>query len=296
MPIAAAKEKKIMNVEIANRLYELRKKNDLSQEELAEKLHLTRQAVSKWERAESAPDTDTVICLAKIYGVSLDELLRTSEKPEDIINDATDERQSFETKEKEDQKETKTRKTKSYVHIGQDGIHVIDDGDEVHISGAGVHVVDGDKRFDFGPEGVHCGNIKIERKYHNLKQVVTGLTALLATIAYILMGSFLGLWHPGWIIFLAIPVVESIISVIVYRRVTKLAYPIIVVIAYLLIGFLLGGWHPWWVLFLTIPVFYMTFSPLERLWLKDKTINIDGFTIRLDEVGIHKDDDKDEDE
>ena len=66
-----------MNVETANRLQQLRKKNNLSQEELAEKIGISRQAVSKWERAEASPDTDNLILLARLYGVSLDELLRT---------------------------------------------------------------------------------------------------------------------------------------------------------------------------------------------------------------------------
>ena len=50
-----------MNIKIANRLLEFRKRSGLSQEELAEKLNITRQSVSKWERAESAPDTDNLI-------------------------------------------------------------------------------------------------------------------------------------------------------------------------------------------------------------------------------------------
>ena len=53
-----------MNIEIANRLVQLRKQNHLSQEELAAKLGLSRQAVSKWERAEASPDTDNLILLA----------------------------------------------------------------------------------------------------------------------------------------------------------------------------------------------------------------------------------------
>ena len=68
-----------MNIETANRLYELRKKNGLSQEELADKLGISRQAVSKWERAEASPDTDNLILLAKLYGITLDELLNAED-------------------------------------------------------------------------------------------------------------------------------------------------------------------------------------------------------------------------
>lgn len=64
-----------MNIEIANRLRQMRNKNNLSQEELAAKMGVSRQAVSKWERAEASPDTENLILLAKLYGVSIDELL-----------------------------------------------------------------------------------------------------------------------------------------------------------------------------------------------------------------------------
>ena len=52
-----------------------RKQAGLSQEALADKLGVSRQAVSKWERAESLPDTDNLIALAALYGLTLDELL-----------------------------------------------------------------------------------------------------------------------------------------------------------------------------------------------------------------------------
>ena len=64
-----------MNIETANRLYELRKKNGYSQEELAAKLGLSRQAVSKWENDVSSPDISILSDLADILGVSLDTLL-----------------------------------------------------------------------------------------------------------------------------------------------------------------------------------------------------------------------------
>lgn len=70
-----------MNIETANRLVQLRKQHGYSQEALAERLGISRQAVSKWERAESSPDTDNLILLAQLYGISLDELLRPAEAP-----------------------------------------------------------------------------------------------------------------------------------------------------------------------------------------------------------------------
>ena len=68
-----------MNIKLADRLVELRKEHKLSQEALAEKLGLSRQSISKWERAEASPDTDNLIALAEVYGITLDELLGKNE-------------------------------------------------------------------------------------------------------------------------------------------------------------------------------------------------------------------------
>ena len=65
-----------MNIEIANRLVQLRKQHGYSQEELAAKLGLSRQAVSKWESGASDPSTSNLLALARLYGVSAEELLR----------------------------------------------------------------------------------------------------------------------------------------------------------------------------------------------------------------------------
>ena len=82
------------NAEIlGNKLLELRKKFGLSQEELAEKLDVSRQAVSKWERGESLPDTDNLITISKLYDVSLDELvgnINSVENQIEIVNDVCD--------------------------------------------------------------------------------------------------------------------------------------------------------------------------------------------------------------
>ncbi len=61
---------------LADKITEERKKNGWSQEELAEKLGVSRQAVSKWESAGSVPDLQRIILMAEIFGVSTDYLLK----------------------------------------------------------------------------------------------------------------------------------------------------------------------------------------------------------------------------
>ena len=157
-----------MNVEIAERLAARRKLAGLSQEALAEKLGVSRQAVSKWERSESSPDTDNLIALAKLYGVSLDELLYVDESIEDdvafeaadraeargasrvVVAEASEETASPEGGGVGDACDAETaegvdfeKEGRGKVHFGPGGIHVDDGKDHVHVSWAeGVHVVD----------------------------------------------------------------------------------------------------------------------------------------------------------
>lgn len=62
-------------METKNKLTSLRVQKGLSQAELAEQVHVTRQAVSRWECGKSYPNNDTLIALARLYGVPLSCLL-----------------------------------------------------------------------------------------------------------------------------------------------------------------------------------------------------------------------------
>ena len=62
-----------------DKLQKLRKENNITQEGLADKLNVSRQAVSKWESGTGYPDTEKLIMLSKILNVSLDELVNDSE-------------------------------------------------------------------------------------------------------------------------------------------------------------------------------------------------------------------------
>ena len=63
-------------MEFNNKLYELRKQKGFSQEELASRLNVSRQTVSKWEVGESAPDMEKLIAISDLFEISLDELVK----------------------------------------------------------------------------------------------------------------------------------------------------------------------------------------------------------------------------
>ena len=66
---------------LAEKILSLRTERGMSQDDLAEKLEVSRQSVSKWETAQSTPDLDKIIRLADLFGVSVDELVRDGERP-----------------------------------------------------------------------------------------------------------------------------------------------------------------------------------------------------------------------
>ena len=78
----------------ADKLIDLRKKSGWSQEELAERLNVSRQAVSKWEGAQSIPDMSRIIQLSELFGVSTDYLLKDNMEQTELTQESTEESSS----------------------------------------------------------------------------------------------------------------------------------------------------------------------------------------------------------
>ena len=72
---------------LADKIIRLRKQNGWSQEELAERMHVSRQAVSKWEAAQTTPDLEKILMLSKLFGVSTDYLLKDELEQEEFTDD-----------------------------------------------------------------------------------------------------------------------------------------------------------------------------------------------------------------
>ena len=295
-----------MNIEIANRLVELRKKSGLSQEELSEKLGISRQAVSKWERAEASPDTDNLICLAKLYGVSLDELLDTEQPVEEIIRNQKD-------KEEEKMKEESKKEEESneeYVNLNDSGIHIKGVDKEVHIDNDGIHFKRNGKEYTYNRKNgskvydengnvidevrvkARFKDIKRVHRYHVARTIASSLVGTLCLVAYIVIGCLTPAnvgWASYWVLLLVPPVVFSVIEALYKKSFTKFNITILVTIVYCFIGIRFGLWHPYWALWFAIPAWYTMFGPIDKA-IKENMIKEGAL-----EFSIHgKDDDEDE--
>ena len=64
-----------VTMEIGNKIHQLRKISGMTQEQLSEKLNVSRQTISKWESGNTSPDLESIVKVSKIFHVSLDDLL-----------------------------------------------------------------------------------------------------------------------------------------------------------------------------------------------------------------------------
>ncbi len=324
-----------MNIEIANRLKQMRNKNNLSQEELAAQIGVSRQAVSKWERAEASPDTENLILLARLYGVSIDELLRTGETPsgegvslkkEDYGYTENPQKtlypKNYTDKEiypgLQADKSTSTpqgspfgadisdeeRKSSEGIgeKVGKAGIAI---GDMLNSAGEAIRSKGGDwddrleKNADKFCKGLEKGMYKmsggidkmydkIEKhvdkaggrydKYSSPKSPKPPATLLDKIFPIIITFAFLcscgiNLAHPGWTLFLLIPLYYTGKEALRKRNPLIFCYPVFCAFVYFLIGGFFDVFFGWfseywygfmWLLFLTIPLYYTLFPAIRR--------------------------------
>lgn len=258
-----------MNIETANRLLQYRKKSGLSQEELAEKIGVSRQAVSKWERAEASPDTDNLITLARVYGVSLDELLNVNPEQKKTAPTPEPEAQP-EVEPSQSESEPKGKDSVSF----RDGIHVnAENGDKVDISFKdGIHVDSADgTHVHIGSGKIHVDDPNHNRSYHSdTAPWIIGLLYIpfpvIITAGFLLWGfsGQAGGWSTAWMSFLTIPLYYSLIDAIRYRDAQRFAFPVLVTLVFLCAGMFYSIWHPTWIVFLLIPVYYMVCSAVNK--------------------------------
>lgn len=294
-----------MDLAMAQRLVNRRKAAGLSQEALAAQLGVSRQAVSKWERSESSPDTDNLIALAALYGVSLDELLYG-----EAVGDGNGNTEaSDETEETENSTDNARCGDKPLVDISlAHGIHVIDPdkGEEVHVGWNGIHVTNDRKgeEVHVGPGGVHVDTL--EDDGHSVRTNADGTVTIdgetfsswkeahdkldhhgkhfhtkvgrawnkfpfpaLVTLAYLVLGIVYGTWGMGLFLVFLVPVYYAIGDFIDRRHLSKLTecvYPAAAIAWFLYMWLCLGQPHPAWIILITIPIVKALMRWCRKQW------------------------------
>lgn len=227
---------------LPERLSEERKKHGLSQETLAEKMQLSRQAISKWERGESSPDTENLITLSKIYGVSIDELLghdlykssTALSTEEDVLNAENDIEKpviSDEVKSAEQDEKSNDEKTQKQ------------------------------KKKILSPKKEKTKKEKEPILYPRVHSVLLKIPVAVAVpVVFVVLGMLKGLWHPYWLMMLIIPVYYLVCFAFKARSIKSLflRMPIwlVTVAIFLYIGFCFSLWKYAWLIFLVNLIYY----------------------------------------
>lgn len=253
-----------MDLAMAQRLVDRRKAAGLSQEALAAQLGVSRQAVSKWERSESSPDTDNLIALAALYGVSLDELLYGEAVASADDSQADDEAQNSnagtKASDKAEEAEASTEHAdcsdKPLVDISlARGIHVIDPnkGEEVHVGWSGIHVTNERKgeEVHVGPDGVHIDTL--EDDGHSVRTNDDGTVTIDGETFSSWKEAHDKLDHHG-----------KHFHTKVGRAWNKFPFPALVTLAYLVLGIVYGTWGMGLFLVFLVPVYYAIGDFIDR--------------------------------
>jgi transcriptional regulator with XRE-family HTH domain len=212
---------------LGERISSLRKEMNLSQEALAERVGVTRQAISKWERDEATPDIYNLSSLAESFGLSIDELLT-----DDIYSLMPNQPKVIGT-------ELKLRAQKM-IMIGV-GLFIVSPFifvaapiiTEVKFamfalliaSGVLLMIKAGFLFEKFNSLNKDYLERKNEESYtgpdgprKKQKEAVNTIVSVSCTIIYLYLGFFHMLWHPGWLIFMIIPVFNGIYDLIIIKK------------------------------------------------------------------------------
>ena len=196
---------------LGNKLYRLRKNAGLSQEALADKLGVSRQAVSKWECGESLPDTDNLITVSKLFGASLDELVGNTESDEPLIRDAelaceNTEKRGTDTQNEESSYEKKKR---IVIKVFSSLPYFI----LVTIAFLLWGFLAGGWRVAwtlFVTIPVYDSLIECIRR----KKFSEFAYPVFVAFIYLFLGMQWHLWHPYWVIFITIPIYDCVADAI----------------------------------------------------------------------------------
>lgn len=191
---------------IGEKLFELRREKNLSQEEVADKLNVSRQTVSKWETNQSVPDFDKIMPLCELYGVGVEELL-TGKKPEEKT-EMTQEEEDVPTRNEVRRKSAEVVSTSVFLYIFSIVVVIIGitvlNWNPILVSSVFLLIIG----FATARIIKHYMSIpkfeetKEEHKQNQIMKEINGVIGMICTVLYFVISFTTMAWHVTWVIFI----------------------------------------------------------------------------------------------
>ena len=192
---------------LGEKLFELRKSKNLTQDDVAEKLEVTRQTISKWETNQSTPDFDKIVPLCNLYGITPNELLMKEGQKENSQNEQENNYENM-TKVQIKQKSAEIVSTSIFIYIVAVAFLMI----AIPVQHANPIIATAIFLILIGWSTTrmikHYMSIPKfektveEKKKKNLIRQINEVIALLCVVIYFIVSFTTFAWHITWIIFI----------------------------------------------------------------------------------------------
>jgi len=193
-------------VDLGERLFELRKSKNLTQDDVAEKLNVTRQTVSKWETNQSTPDFDKIVPLCELFEIGVEELL-TGKKPE-VKEQPENKEEKVLTKQEVKERSAKVVSSSILIYIAavaflmiaipvQNANPVVASAVFLLLVGwATVRII---RNYMVMPK---FEKTKEEQKQSKIMKQINGIISSICVAIYFIVSFITMAWHITWIIFI----------------------------------------------------------------------------------------------
>ena len=209
---------------LGEKLFELRKEKNLSQEEVADKLNVTRQTVSKWETNQSTPDFDKIMPICELFGISTEELLtgnKKEEKQEEEENQVIEEeKEKVLSKNEVRRKSAEVVSTSIFIYIVAVAILIIAIPvlkinpiivTAVFLCAIGWATARIIKHYMSVPK---FEETKQEKKEKEIVKQINGIVGAICTAIYFIVSFTTMAWHITWVIFIIDGLICQVIKLI----------------------------------------------------------------------------------
>lgn len=209
-------------MELGERLFELRKSKNLTQDEVAEKLKVTRQTVSKWETNQSTPDFDKIVPLCELFEIGVEELL-TGKKPEEIQEEEKKKENNEEkvlTKQEVKEKSAKVVSSSVFIYMAAIAFLMI----AIPVQHANPVVATSVFLLLIGWATARIirnymsmpkfEKTKEERKQEKVVKQINGIIGSICVAIYFIVSFVTMAWHITWIIFMIDGLICQVVKLI----------------------------------------------------------------------------------